>query len=51
MNTYEKELLKMIEDNKNPEQALSTAVKIITDFLEQHESSQEQAVVCPLESD
>ena len=34
MNTYEKELLKMIKDNENPEEALLTAVRIITEFLE-----------------
>lgn len=51
MNTYEWELLEIIRSKDNPEKALMTAVNIITDFLQQHESCQEQAVSCPPESD
>ena len=45
MTDNEYELIKMIRENDNPEEALMTAAKIIIDFLKQHESSVEQAVV------
>ena len=42
MTENEYELIKMIRENDNPEQALMTAAVIIIDFLKQHESSEEQ---------
>ena len=45
MTDNEKELIKLIRENDNPEQALMTAAVIILDFLKQHESSEGQAVV------
>lgn len=45
MTDNEKELIKIIRENDNPEQALMTAAVIILDFLKQHESSVEQAPV------
>ena len=46
MTDNEKELIKLIRENDNPEQALMTATAIILDFLTQHESSARQAAVC-----
>ena len=46
MTANEIELLKLIRENDNPEQALMTAAAVIIDFLKQHESSEGQAVVC-----
>ena len=46
MTENEKELILLIRENDNPEQALVTAVNTILCFLEQHESSEEQAPVC-----
>ena len=43
MTDNEFELIKMIRENDNPEEALRTAVNIIIDFLKQHESSEGQA--------
>ena len=40
------ELIRMIRENDNPEQALMTAAVIILGYLKQHESSEEQAAVC-----
>ena len=40
MTENELELIKLIRENDNPEQALATAVETILSFLEQHESSQ-----------
>ena len=48
MTENEKELIKIIRENDNPEQALMTAAVIILDFLKQHESSVGQVPVCPL---
>ena len=45
MTVNEMELLKIINENDNPEQALMTATAIILDFLKQHESFEEQAPV------
>lgn len=39
MTENEKELIKIIRENDNPEQALMTASVIILGFLKQHESS------------
>ncbi len=47
MTTNEKYLIEMIRNSNNPTLALVTAIKIITDFLEQPQSFQEQATVCP----
>ena len=40
------ELIKMIRENGNPEQALMAAATIILGFLKQHGSSEEQAAAC-----
>ena len=40
------ELIKIIRENDNPEQALLTATLVILDYLKQHELSEEQAAVC-----
>lgn len=44
MTDNEKELINLIRENDNPEQALMTATVIILDFLKQHESCQEASV-------
>lgn len=44
MTDNEQELIKLIRENDNPEQALMTAAVIILGFLKQHESSEEQVV-------
>lgn len=44
MTEKELRLIELIRENDNPEEAILTAVSIITSFLEQHESSQ---VSCP----
>ena len=46
MTDQEIELIKLIRENDNPEQALMTATVIILGFLKQHESSEEQAPAC-----
>lgn len=46
MTERAKELIKLIRENDNPEQALMTAAVIILGFLKQHESSEEQDPVC-----
>ena len=46
MTDNEKELIRVIRENDNPEQALMTAAVIILDFLKQLGSSEEQAPVC-----
>ena len=46
MTENEKELIKLIRENDNPEQALMTAAVIILDFLKQHESCQEAYAAC-----
>lgn len=45
MTENEKELIKLIRENDNPERALVTAVSTILCFLKQHESSEEQVPV------
>ena len=40
MTENKKEVISIIRENDNPEQALVTAVETILLFLEQHESSQ-----------
>ena len=41
------ELLKLINENDNPERALMTATLIVLGYLKQHGSFEEQAVACP----
>ena len=50
MSKNEKELLEIVRKDVNPELALITATALILEFLKQHESSEEQVVVCPQES-
>ena len=45
MTENEKELIKLIRENDNPEQAFVTATVIILDFLKQRVSSAEPTVV------
>jgi hypothetical protein len=45
MTENEKELIKLIRENDNPEQALMTAAVMILGFLKQHESSVTQVAV------
>ena len=40
------ELIKLIRENDNPEQALMAATLVILGYLKQHESSEEQVAVC-----
>ena len=40
------ELIRIIRENDNPEQALMVAATIILGYLKQHESSVEQAAAC-----
>jgi hypothetical protein len=44
MTENEKELIKIIRENDNPQTALAVAVEAILSYLKQHGSSQEQAV-------
>ena len=46
----EKQLIDLIRENDNSEQAIITATAIIIDFLTQHESSEVQAAACLQES-
>jgi len=46
MTRNEKELLNIINQHSNKEQALEIAVKTILEFLEQDEPYQEQSVAC-----
>ena len=47
MSQNDIELIKLIRENDNPEQALMTAATVILGFLKQHESSEEQAAAVP----
>ena len=40
------ELIKLILENDDLDQAVLTAAAIISDYLKQHESSEEQAAAC-----
>ena len=40
------ELINIIRENDDVEQALMTATQVILDFLAQHESSEEPIAVC-----
>jgi hypothetical protein len=46
MTANEIELINIIRENDNPEEALMAAAVIILGFLKQHGSSEGQAVVC-----
>ena len=46
MTDYKAELLKLILENDNIEQAIMTASVIINDLLTQHELLEEQTVSC-----
>ena len=50
MTENEYELLNIIRNHNNPEQALDVALQIILAFLEQDESSQERPIASRLES-
>lgn len=45
MTKYEEELLDLVREDKNPEQAVLIVINTIISFLEQHESSPAQVVV------
>ena len=47
MTENEIQLLNLIRNNENPEQALVTAIQIITDYLKQSQSFAEPSVVYP----
>ena len=44
LSENELELIRLVRENDNPEQALMVAATIIIGFLKQHESSEEQVV-------
>jgi hypothetical protein len=44
MTKNERELIKLMRENDDPETALTTAVEIILTYLRQHGSCQEQVV-------
>ena len=46
MTDYKTELLRLILENDNIEQAIMTASVIINDLLTQHESPEEQILSC-----
>ena len=46
MTDKEIELINLIREYDNPEQAILTATAIILEYLKQHESSEEQSPVC-----
>lgn len=43
MTDNEIELINLIRENDNPEEAIITATAIILEYLKQHESSEEQS--------
>ena len=45
-NENEEELLRMVRENDNPEQAAGTAIDIILEYLRQPESFEARAAVC-----
>jgi hypothetical protein len=49
MTDNEKELIEIIRENDNPEQALMTAAVIIVNYLKQLGSSEAQAAAVPRE--
>lgn len=50
MTNNERDLLAIIRNHRDPEQALITAIEIILEFLKQDESFGEQSSVSPRES-
>lgn len=48
MTENELKLIELIRENDNPEEAITTAVSIITSFLERLESFEGQALAYPL---
>ena len=46
MNENGIELIRIIRENDNPEDALMIAAVVILGYLKQHGSSEEQAAVC-----
>ena len=46
MTSEKMELINLLLENDNPEQAVLTAASIILDLLKQHESFEEQASAC-----
>ena len=46
MTENELKLIELIRENDNPEEAILTAVSIITSFLEQSQSFEEPFVAC-----
>jgi hypothetical protein len=50
MDTHEIELMNLIYENENPEQAVLTAIKVFAAFLEQLAADPEPQAVFPLES-
>ena len=46
MTNNERDLLNIIREDDNPEEALEISINIILSFLEQHESSQLPMPVC-----
>ena len=46
MTDNEKELIRIIRENDNPEQALMAAAVIVLGFLKQHESFEAQVPAC-----
>ena len=50
MTKNEIELIKMIRESNCPERSILTAIEIISEYVEQHESVQVPRVVCLQES-
>ena len=46
LNENEVELMRMVRENDNPEQAVLTAIKVFAAFLEQLEVAPEPQAVC-----
>ena len=46
MTENQTELIRLILENDNPEQAIMTASVIIRDLLMQHEATEEQVAAC-----
>ena len=47
MSDIEKELISIIREHDNPEQAVEIAIKLMFDFLEKHEVPQDTSSVHP----
>lgn len=50
MTTNEIEMINIIRESKNPEQALLIAINVISEFLEQLQEVPKPRAVCPRES-